>query len=225
MRLLPLLSFLCIISTFSVAQAEAETVYVVDKISAVRLRTGPGTNFDVAHPGVGTGEVLSLTGQQRNGWSQVRFGTTTGWIMDIYIQEEPIYQMRYDALVTAHEQAMTELSQLQALGPIDSDTLVRLQEELQQQLHARETSEMELERVLSLSSNAVDLDNRNQQLIQSNRNLENRLQQIEAENLVLRENQMTRQWLIGGLLVAIGAILSGLLRFLRPRNRSHDTWV
>ncbi len=223
MRLLPLLAILCGLSTLSVTMAE--TVYVVDRISAVRLRAGPGTNFDVAHPGVGTGETLTLTGEQRNGWSQVRFGNTTGWIMDIYIQEKPIYQVRYQELSQQYQLVTSELEALQALGPIDTDTLVNLQEALDAANLELQSTEQELERVLSLSSNAIDLDNRNQQLIQTNRNLENRLQQIEAENLVLRENQMTRQWLIGGLLVVIGAILSGLLRFLRPRNRSHDTWV
>lgn len=212
------------LALFISASVLADTVYVIDTLT-VRLRSGPGTNFEVAHPGVNTGQALTLTGEARNGWSQVRIGNTNGWILDSYIQDEPVFRDRFAQLESQYTQLRAEHDDMLALGPLDMDSISGLRRDLEMAKTERDDARFELDRVMAVSSNVVDLDSRNQQLIEQNRNLQNQLQQIQAENTVLRESHLTRQWLIGGLLVMMGALLTALLRLLRPRGRSHDTWV
>ena len=65
--------------------SETETVSMVVAGGTINVRTGPGTNYDKITQVV-SGKQVTVVGES-NGWYQVTFGSTTGWLLDEYLRD------------------------------------------------------------------------------------------------------------------------------------------
>ena len=62
--------------------SETETVSMVVTGGTINVRTGPGTNYDKITQVV-SGKQVTVVGES-NGWYQVTFGSTIGWLLGEY---------------------------------------------------------------------------------------------------------------------------------------------
>ena len=65
--------------------SETETVTMVVTGGTINVRTGPGTNYDKITQVV-SGKQVTVIGES-NGWYQVTFGSTTGWLLGEYLRD------------------------------------------------------------------------------------------------------------------------------------------
>ena len=65
--------------------SETETVSMVVTGGTINVRTGPGTNYDKITQVV-SGKQVTVVGES-NGWYQVTFGSTTGWLLGEYLRD------------------------------------------------------------------------------------------------------------------------------------------
>ena len=63
----------------------SETVTMIVTGGTINVRTGPGTNYDRITQ-VTTGKQVEVIGES-NGWYQVTFGSTTGWLLGDYLRD------------------------------------------------------------------------------------------------------------------------------------------
>ena len=64
---------------------ETETVTMVVTGGTINVRTGPGTNYDKITQVV-SGKQVTVIGES-NGWYQITFGSTTGWLLGDYLRD------------------------------------------------------------------------------------------------------------------------------------------
>ena len=65
--------------------SETETVSMVVTGGTINVRTGPGTNYDKITQVV-SGKQVTVVGES-NGWYQVTFDSTTGWLLGEYLRD------------------------------------------------------------------------------------------------------------------------------------------
>ena len=65
--------------------SETETVSMVVTGGTINVRTGPGTNYDKITQVV-SGKQVTVIGES-NGWYQVTFDSTTGWLLGEYLRD------------------------------------------------------------------------------------------------------------------------------------------
>ena len=65
--------------------SETETVTMVVTGGTINVRTGPGTNYDKITQVV-SGKQVTVVGET-NGWYQVKFDSTTGWLLGEYLRD------------------------------------------------------------------------------------------------------------------------------------------
>ena len=65
--------------------SETETVSMVVTGGTINVRTGPGTNYDKITQVV-SGKQVTVVGET-NGWYQVKFDSTTGWLLGEYLRD------------------------------------------------------------------------------------------------------------------------------------------
>ena len=65
--------------------SETETVTMVVTGGTINVRTGPGTNYDKITQVV-SGKQVTVIGEA-NGWYQVKFDSTTGWLLGEYLRD------------------------------------------------------------------------------------------------------------------------------------------
>ena len=80
--------------------------------------------------------------------------------------------------------------------------------------------EKELERIKTISSNALALDEKVKKLTQRNQELEIQVEALTAENTQLSDNRQQTYILYGGALVIIGILAGLILPNIRPKRSS-----
>lgn len=215
---------LLIVSLAFYANLQAETRYVTDEFRAP-LRTGQTNAYRIkAELKSGTAVEL-LQSNAETGYSQIKTSRgTEGWILTRYLVDQPIAQHR---LASAQRKLSKAVEQNQEL--------VTAQQELQQatgDLHKDNQSLQEINNKLvdeltyikQISGNAVTINQRNQQLIEENQQLQNEVELLTAENDRLKDDSNQDFFLYGAGTILLGVILGLTIPSIRPK-RKDPGWV
>jgi|TARA_B110000503_G_scaffold126916_1_gene196068 SH3 domain protein len=204
-------------------QAFAETVWLSDMLW-VNVRTGPtdnnrvlktiksGTRMDVLEKAEDGNYYHVRTENGLDGWVPSRYLTTepTGFIKAALVQtEKDQLQQLYDALDKKYSALLANK------GDVNGE-LENLRSENTQLT-------LELNRITSISSDAIDLDGEYQQLAEENARLKNGLDVAQAENQSMAEYNDNKMLYAGGILIALGIFLGFLLPRLSGKRRK-DGW-
>jgi len=202
----------------------AEDRYVSD-VLYVPLRSGAGYDYRIVNKGLKSGTKLEFIAlSEDNEWSNVR--TTRGvegWIPTRYLANIPIAAER---LILA-ERELTQLksqladsaSNLKNLESSNTESSGRVQNLENQNAELAE----ELASIKELSANTLQINARNNQLLEENQMLKNELDVVKLERQRLEANKESQQWMIGASIMVVG----GLFGFLLPklsRGRRTDSW-
>ena len=210
---------------FSILPKEAfsQTLYVSDQLY-VPVRGGKGSEFKILHRGLATGtRVDLLEADTGDGWTKIKTNQgLEGWIRSQYLVREPIARIKL-------QQANAQVSQLSSELDSLKQNLTLLQNENQNNLgvvasltESESNLSNELEEIKRISGSSIRLQEQNNDLLQQNQLLKNEIEVLRADNKRLSDNQNQRWFIYGGCLVAVGALLSTLLLFLKPKNRYSD---
>ncbi|VAW46125.1 hypothetical protein MNBD_GAMMA04-2273 [hydrothermal vent metagenome] len=197
------------------------TNYVTDTFK-VPMRRGGGTNFKISRmmpPGAPV-KILEVNGE---GWALVEYKkkgkTHTGWMHSSTLQNMPVARVRLEKQIKKTTALEEKLNALQH----ELKTLKDRYDETNQEFSSAKQEKFELTQALtrlkSISSNAVELDQENQEMKQ-------RLSTLEDQNSIMREqidqseDAIKRQWfLTGGGVLLFGLLLGRFFRVPAKRKK------
>lgn len=205
---------LLFISSSALAETNGYTNYVTDSLSAP-VRRGAGVKYKIQNM-LKSGTPVKILKVDQDGWANIEYSrgskTRTGWISSQVLQNQPVAAQRLQAQIDKTNKTEEKyLAMKQELDTI-SERFKTADAELSKIKQEKYELSQELNHLKSVSSNAVALDEENQQI-------KMRLSELENQNAIMREqidqsdDVIKRQWFLTGA----GVLLFGLLigRFFR----------
>lgn len=207
-----------IASISNATASEGYTHYISDRVE-VPMRRDAGSQYRIERM-LPTGTPIKIL-ETNNSWSRVEVRINnrdwTGWVFQNAIQNEPPARTQLTEQLERNNQLNDRFRALEA-----EHTELRAQfESDRQELEVIKQAHFELnnayEELKLISGNAVEIDNRNQDMRQM-------ISDLESQNIIMREqiakseDTIKRQWFLTGA----GVLLFGLLlgRFFRmPKRR------
>lgn len=213
-----LLSLLC-------SSLNAETMFI-DDVLLVPLRSGESLSHRIVHKGIPSGTKLEvLEHNSDSGYSKVLTpGGIEGYLPTRYLVPEPIARVKLEQAtkeLSTFKQEHAKLKEQYSSLLAEHNALKKANTETEQLL---DKNVQELSHIRTVSSNALTLDQRNQELRESNEQLRNELELLQTDNNRLKEKSESNMMLVGGGLVLLGVILALLIPVLRP-SKKNDSWA
>ncbi len=212
-------------SLLFVGSAMAESRYITDVIY-VPMRAGPGNQYKIVHHGLKTGtEMNVLELDAGNEFSKVVTPSgLEGYVRTQYLLKKPPARMLLPEALARADKADKDREQLLRQLKAKESELATLETKVKTTNKDLEARQVELKRVLDISSDTLAIDQRNKQLVEENQRLKNRVQILGADNDQLQQESSYRWFLYGGGTILIGIILGLLLPRIRVRKKTAD-WV
>lgn len=212
-----------LVLSISCVSVSAQTAYVSDTFF-VPIRSGAGNQFRIVHSGIRTGTQMTLL-EETEEWSLVRTdGGLEGWIPNQYVSKEPTARLQLGAVQARLTQANQKITELETeLNKLRTDHK-DLSASSSEQSKERDQYAEELRNIRALSSDAINLNQRYQDLLEKHELVQTEFDAVRAENDRLKSNQTINQWLFGAGLVVLGMILMLILPAF-VRNKRHSDWA
>ena len=200
-----------ILLTFKVS---AESfVYITDQLDIpIRADQSFGQNIIRLLP---SGTELSLLQSTEDGWAQVQFDDTIGWIKSFYISNQPPARQELKKLTRTYNANKLLIFKLTSEKEIlDSELLILKQQNIDLVIQSSK-SQAEKEHIEKIYQDALKLEHENEKHIQEKLQLKAELQLAE-NNTQIQKDTSSRNWFIVGAIVLffgmiIGFIVPGLL--------------
>ena len=203
--------------------AQAASGWIGDTIY-VPVRAGAGTGFRIVHRGLRSGtQVEILTWDQGADWVQIRVGETEGWVESQYMSRQPIARIQLERAQQRVQNLERELAEVRGtLNEVttERDRFSQQASDLNQNLSARGE---ELEQLQQVAADPLRLDRANRKLNEDLSLLRTELDQVKAENALLRNDRTFQGWMFA-LLTIFGGMSLGWY-FKSRANRQRTSWV
>ncbi|GAB6069576.1 hypothetical protein JCM30760_06730 [Thiomicrorhabdus hydrogeniphila] len=203
------------------AAEKGYTNYISDSLK-VPMRRGAGYKYKISRM-LKSGEAVKILEVDKDGWAQVQYKksgkTYLGWLPSVVLQSQPVAIDRLAAQIKKTTDVEEKYHGLQQ----ELDTLKTRYTETDSELSTTKQEKFELskelERLKAISTNAVELD-------QQNQDMKARLSQLENQNAIMKEqideagDSVKRQWfLTGGGVLLLGLILGRFFRAPSKRKK------
>ncbi|MDG0979813.1 MAG: TIGR04211 family SH3 domain-containing protein [Halieaceae bacterium] len=206
--------------------ANAEIQYISDK-HFVPLRSGPGGQFRIVHRGLPSGtqlEIIQLSEDTEFAEVTTQNGTL-GWIRTQYLMDEPPARAVLESMQGSQAELKTRMQSLQnEVDRLRTEKESAVAAMNQAQTDLAETREA-LDKLRSLSEDAINIETRNQALSQRVEELTADFEVTQAENQRLQERMEHNQFMDGALAVGLGVLIALLVPRLWPQRRRSSGWV
>jgi len=215
MKKLNILTSILIILTFKVSAQSF--VYITDELDLpIRSDKNFGNNIIRLLP---SGTELSLLQSTEDGWAQIQFDDTIGWIKTFYLSSNPSAREELKKLTREYNSNTLLISKL-------SDE----KEELEKQLKSIKNDntnliiqssklQAEKEHIEQTYQDALKIEHENEKLIQNNLQLKAELQLAE-NNTQIQKDTSSRNWfIVGAIVLFLGMIIGLIVPNLLKRRR------
>ena len=206
-----ILTFALIILAF---KASAESfVYITDQLDLpIRSDKEFGNNIIRLLP---SGTELSLLQSTEDGWAQIQFDDTIGWIKSFYLSPDPSAREKLKKLTRTNNDNKLLITKLSTEKEDLENQLSLLKQENTNLVVQSSKSKAEKEHIEKIYQDALKLEHENEKLIQEKLQLKAELQLAE-NNTQIQKDTSSRNWFIVGAIVLffgmmIGFIAPGLL--------------
>lgn len=200
-----------------------EIRYVSDQFY-VPLRSGPSNKHRIIDSSLRTGTKLTFLKSDRDaGYSKVVTPRgKEGWIENQYLSAQPIARILLEnerARNKSLEQQLSSLKQQHQSSTLQGS-------DLQKKVSALSADNQKLSNELAnlkrISSNAVNLDISNRDLLQKNEMLKIDISELQSENDRL-ESKSDKEWFLrGAFAVLIGVFLTLVIPLLKPKPKKSE---
>lgn len=200
--------------------SQAATAYIIDEVR-VSLRESPCSDCRILSQGLKSGTRLEVAAAS-DGWSRVTTADgIEGWLPSRYLTDRPIAREQLDALRREVEQLRGENDILRArLGEADGEP-----EPLGETGEPPASADLDSAlRGTEALPDSPQLHAQNQELLKNNRILQSEVDVLRARLEQLESSELQRWFFYGGLLVALGALLSAVLPRLKPKRGGYSEW-
>ena len=195
-------------------KASAESfVYITDQLDLpIRSDKEFGNNIIRLLP---SGTELSLLQSTEDGWAQIQFDDTIGWIKSFYLSPDPSAREKLKKLTRTNNDNKLLITKLSTEKEDLENQLSLLKQENTNLVVQSSKSQAEKEHIEKIYQDALKLEHENEKLIQEKLQLKAELQLAE-NNTQIQKDTSSRNWFIVGAIVLffgmmIGFIVPGLL--------------
>jgi SH3 domain protein len=219
-----ILFFLLVSGSFFSTSLHAESQGYVADVFYVPLHSGASTKHRIVHRGLKTGTSLTiLQTDDKAGFTQVRTQSgIEGWIQNQFISNTPIARTLLKQAQQQRSELQSQLSSISATNESVSTAHDEAQKRLKSLSRQNQSLTGELASIKKISSNAINLDINNRDLLQKSEMLKVEIAELQAENARLSDKS-NKDWFVrGALAVAIGALLAVILPRFKPKIRSSE---
>ncbi|MDQ7074756.1 MAG: TIGR04211 family SH3 domain-containing protein [Gammaproteobacteria bacterium] len=199
----------------------AETRYVTDQCE-ITLRSGQSTGHKIISM-LPSGTRLNVMKKGERGYSKVK--TTAGkegWVLERMTIKRPVAEQRLAKI----KSRMASMKEENRLFNQQSESLLKEQQELQQELSLCKETNLELNKALTdirrTAANTLAIYSENDQLKGRIAQLETELSRVKKENETFKDESQ-RNWFMVGAGVLFGGILLGLI-LPRLRFKKKNSW-
>ena len=206
MTKLKILSIALLIITFKVS---AESfVYITDELDLpIRSDKNFGNNIIRLLP---SGTELSLLQSTEDGWAQIKFDDTIGWIKSFYLSPDPSSREKLKKLTRSYNANKLLISKLGEEKESLEKQLQSLKEENTDLLVQSSKSQAEKEHMEQIYQDALKLEHENDKLTQEKLQLKAELQ-LSENNTQLQKDTSSRNWFIVGAIVLFFGMMIGFI--------------
>jgi SH3 domain protein len=215
MKKLNILTIALIIFTFKVS---AESfVYITDELDLpIRSDKNFGNNIIRLLP---SGTELSLLQSTEDGWAQIQFDDTIGWIKTFYLSSNPSAREELKKLTREYNSNTLLISKLSDEKEELEKKLITLKNDNTDLIVQSSKSQAEKEHIEQIYQDALKLEHENEKLIQNNLQLKAELQLAE-NNTQIQKDTSSRNWfIVGAIVLFLGMIIGLIVPNLLKRRR------
>jgi SH3 domain protein len=206
MKRLKILAFVLITLTFKVS-AESY-VYITDQLDLpIRSDKNFGNNIIRLLP---SGTELSLLQSTEDGWAQIQFDDTIGWIKSFYLSSDPSAREKLKKLTRTNNANKLLITKLTSEKEELEKQLLSIKEENSDLVVQRSKSQAEKEHIEQIYQDALKLEHENEKLIQEKLQLKAELQLAE-NNTQIQKDTSSRNWFIVGAIVLFFGMMIGFI--------------
>ena len=188
-------------------------VYITDQIDIpIRSDQNFGNNIIRVLP---SGTELSLLQSTEDGWAQIQFDDTIGWIKSFYLSKDPPAREELKKLTRTSNTNKLLISKLASEKEVLENELSLLKQENTDLSIQSSKSQAEKEHIEQIYQDALKLEHENEKHIQEKLQLKAELQ-LADNNTHIQKDTSSRNWFIVGAIVLffgmiIGFIVPGIL--------------
>ncbi|GAA6133798.1 hypothetical protein NBRC116188_05870 [Oceaniserpentilla sp. 4NH20-0058] len=214
---------LFILSLLVLYPAVAEKRYVSDELW-INLRSGPAEDFRILKTLKSGSHLQFIEATEDKKYTKVTTDKgLEGWVLTRFIQDEPISLEKLILTKRELEKNKTDLSNLQKKYNETKKELASANRNAGTLSDDKAKQAKELEYIKKVSANAINLDKKNQELLEQGEQLKISVDTLRAENERLQSSKDLNYILMGGGLILLGLFLGWLLPKLSGRRS--DTWA
>jgi SH3 domain protein len=195
----------------------AATAWVGDEVY-VPVRAGAGNQYRIVHRGIKSGTRIEFLGTNGD-WAHIRYGDIEGYIGKQYVSSTPTAGIELEKIRQENDQLKKQKAEIRTrLSELEGErqALSERSEGLQASLDSRSN---ELEQLRTVAADPIRLDQANRRLNEELSMLRSELDQVKAENAMLRNDATSRKWLTGVGILILGLIAGLVLRSKSGRRR------
>ncbi len=203
--------------------AVAEKRYISDELW-INLRSGPSNEYKILKI-LKSGTHLQFVEEDE----ELKFTKVItdkgleGWVPTRFIQDEPIAFEKLILTKRELDKTKADYSELQSKYNETKKALAETKRAAGDLSEDKSEQAKELEYIKKVSANAINLDKKNQELLEQGEQLKITVDTLRAENERLQGSKDLNYILVGGGLILLGLFLGWLLPKLSGRRG--DTWA
>lgn len=205
MRLKFLTITLLLISTVVGAQS---FVYITDEVD-IPMRSEKTFGDNIVRS-LSSGSKLAILQATEDGWTQVKFENSTGWIISRYLSNNPPARAQLEKLrqsYNANKLLITKLAERKDALESEVKTLKEQNTKLSIQTSKSKSEKQHIEQVYK---DALKLEHLNEKMTTENLQLKAEIQLLKNNNTATEESS-SRNWFITGSFVLFFGILIGFI--------------
>ena len=188
-------------------------VYITDQL-VLPIRSDKSFNNNIIRL-LPSGTELSLLQSTEDGWAQIQFDDTIGWIKSFYLSPDPSAREKLKKLTRTYNANKLLISKLSGEKEELEGQLLSVKQENTDLIVQSSKSQAEKEHIEQIYQDALKLEHENEKLIQEKLQLKAELQ-LAVNNTQIQKDTSSRNWFIVGAIVLffgmiIGFIVPGLL--------------
>jgi SH3 domain protein len=200
--------------------AHAEDRWVTDEFE-IMLRSGKSSKQRIVRQLVTGTKVELIKVDKESGYTEVKLVSgEQGWVLTRYLQAIPTAGLRLPPV----EQQLKRSKSEQAVLRKEISTLKKEQQTLKREVadlqSSNRSSQNQLDRITKLSSDTIQVDNQNQQLLEQADENQQTISRLEAENTQLASRSNREWFLVGGAVLVLGMLLGIIIPRVSQRKKS-----
>ena len=193
-------------------------VYITDQVE-IPIRSESTTQGNNLIRTLPSGTKLSILQATEDGWTQVQYEDTTGWIISRYLSNKPPARQELEELSIKNSANKLMVSKLQNEKEQLENELLGLKDDNATLAIQSSKAKAEKEHIEKIYQDALKLEHENEKLMQESLQLKTELQLANNHSQIEQDTSSRNWFIVGALVLFFGMIIGFILPNLLKRKR------